>query len=230
MAIILYDLVGIDDRRFSSNCWRTRLAIAHKGLDCETVPTRFTEIDQIGDGTFKTIPVIDNNGDYVVDSWSIAEYLDDKYPDRPPILGGSDGNQHARFVQEWAVTRISQFLFTMIVEDIHAHLTPEDQEWFYNSRSKRLGRDITGVQVGRESRLVELRQRLEPMRSVVRNTPYLGGELPTYADYVAFSPFIWARTVSSLALLEKDDPIYSWFQRILNLYDGLARKNPGYDW
>ena len=64
MAIILYDLVGIDDRRFSSNCWRTRLAIAHKGLDCETVPTRFTEIKKIGDGSFKTIPVINDNGDY----------------------------------------------------------------------------------------------------------------------------------------------------------------------
>ena len=50
MTIILYDLAGADGRRFSSNCWCTRLALAHKGLDCETVPTRFTEIGQIGDG------------------------------------------------------------------------------------------------------------------------------------------------------------------------------------
>ena len=230
MAIILYDLVGTDDRRFSSNCWRTRLALAHKGLDCETVPTRFTEIGQISDGSFKTIPVIEDAGTWVGDSWIIAEYLDDSYPDRPPVLGGSDGRQHARFVQDWSRSRISPLVMTMIVEDIYAQLTPEDKEYFHTTRSERLGRDITGIQEGREERVLELRERLEPMRRVVTETPFLGGELPTYADYVALSPFIWARTVSPFALVTQGDPVHAWLQRILDLYDGLARNSPGYDW
>jgi len=230
MAINLYDLAGADGRRFSSNCWRTRLALAHKGLECETVPTCFTEIARIGDGSFKTIPVIEDSGTWVGDSWTIAEYLDETYPDRPPVLAGSDGRQHARFVQEWAVNRISPLVMTMIVEDIYAQLAPADKDYFRESRAKRLGRDIAGIQDGREERRVELRQRLEPMRRVVAERPYLGGELPTYADYVALSPFIWARTVSPFALVAHDDPIYTWFQRILDLYDGLARRNPGYDW
>lgn len=230
MAIVLYDLVGADGRRFSSNCWRSRLALAHKGLDCETVPTRFTEIGQIGDGLFKTIPVIEDNGTWVGDSWAIAEYLDDTYSDRPPVLAGSDGRQHARFVQDWSRSRISPLVMTMIVEDIHAQLTPEDKEYFHETRSKRLGRDITGIQEGREERVLELRERLEPMRSVVAETPFLGGELPTYADYVAFSPFIWARSTSPFALVEPGDPVHAWFHRVLDLYDGLARRNPGYDW
>ncbi len=230
MAIILYDLVGADGRRFSSNCWRTRLALAHKGLDCETVPTPFTAIGEIGDGSFKTIPVIDDGGTWVGDSWAIAEYLDDVYPDRPPVLGGSDGRQHALFVQNWARSRVSSIVMTMIVEDIYAQLCPEDKEYFFDSRSKRLGRDITGIQEGREERVLELRERLEPMRRVVAETPFLGGEQPTYADYVALSPFIWARTVSPFALVEAGDPVHAWFQRILDLYDGLARRNPGYDW
>ncbi len=230
MTIILYDLVGVDGRRFSSNCWRTRLALAHKGLECETVPTPFTAISEIGDGSFKTIPVIDDNGTWVVDSWLIAEYLDDTYPDRPPVLGGSDGRQHARFVQDWAMSRIQPLVMTMIVEDIYAQLDPADKDYFFESRSKRLGRDITGIQENREEKLPELRERLEPMRRVVAETPFLGGELPTYADYVALSPFIWARTVSPCPLVEAGDPVYDWFQRILDLYDGLARANPGYDW
>ena len=230
MAIILYDLAGADGRRFSSNCWRTRMALAHKGLDCETVPTGFTEIASIGDGAFKTIPVIDDDGTWVGDSWAIAEYLDETYPDRPPVLGGSDGRQHARFVQDWAMSRIHPVAMSMIVEDIYAQLAPEDKAYFFESRSQRLGRDITGIQEGREERVLELRERLEPMRRVVSETPFLGGELPTYADYVALSPFIWARTVSPFALVERSDPVYDWFQRILDLYDGLARNNPGYDW
>lgn len=230
MSIILYDLAGDDGRRFSSNCWRTQMALAHKGLDYETVPIRFTDIGQIGDGTFKTIPVIDDRGTWVGDSWTIAEYLDDTYSDRPPVLAGSDGRQHARFVQNWAVATISPLVMTLVVEDIYAQLAPEDKEYFHTTRSKRLGRDIEGVQEGRETRVLELRKRLEPLRQVVAETPFLGGELPTYADYVALSPFIWARTVSPFALVEAGDPVHAWFQRILDLYDGLARKNPGYDW
>jgi glutathione S-transferase len=230
MAIILYDLVGADGRRFSSNCWRTRMALAHKGLACETVPTPFSAIGQIGDGSFKTIPVIEDSGTWVCDSWVIAEYLDDTYSDRPPVLGGSDGRQHALFVQSWARSRISPLVFTMIVEDIYAQLCPEDKEYFFESRGQRVGGDFTGIQEDREERLPELRERFEPMRRVVTETPFLGGELPTYADYVALSPFIWARTVSPLALVEPGDPVHAWFQRILDLYDGLARRNPGYDW
>ncbi|NKB48713.1 MAG: glutathione S-transferase family protein [Alphaproteobacteria bacterium] len=230
MAVILYDLVGADGRRFSSNCWRTQMALAHKGLDYETVPTRFTDIAQIGDGSFKTIPVIDDRGTWVGDSWTIAEYLDDTYADRPPVLGGSDGHQHALFVQNWARSQIQPLVMTMIVEDIYAQLDPADKEYFHTTRSKRLGRDITGIQEGREERVAEVRARMEPMRLVVAETPFLGGELPTYADYVALSPFIWARTVSPFALVEAGDPVHAWFQRILDLYDGLARRNPGYDW
>jgi hypothetical protein len=47
MAIVMYDLVGRDDRRFSPHCWRTRMALAHKGLEHEALPTRFTEIPKI---------------------------------------------------------------------------------------------------------------------------------------------------------------------------------------
>jgi hypothetical protein len=37
MARTLYDLAGADpDLRFSPYCWRTRLALAHKGLEVET--------------------------------------------------------------------------------------------------------------------------------------------------------------------------------------------------
>lgn len=230
MTILLYDLVGQDDRRFSSNCWRTKMALAHKGLSFSTIPTKFTEIRNIGDGSFTTVPVIDDDGTWISDSWTIANYLDERYSDRSPLLAGSDGYQHALFVQEWAVSRISTLVFTMIVEDIYAQLTPEDKEYFHMTRSKRVGRNIDGIQDGREHRLLDLYERLEPMRKVLAESPFLGGDYPSYSDYVALSPFIWARTVSAFAIIKSGDPVYDWFQRVLDLYDGLARANPGYDW
>ena len=43
MARHLFELVGTDtDRPFSPYCWRTRMALAHKGLDTTSIPWRFT--------------------------------------------------------------------------------------------------------------------------------------------------------------------------------------------
>ena len=43
MAITLYELLGADDRRFSPYCWRTPMALAHKGLRPEIIPCKFTD-------------------------------------------------------------------------------------------------------------------------------------------------------------------------------------------
>ncbi|WP_375505338.1 glutathione S-transferase N-terminal domain-containing protein [uncultured Nostoc sp.] len=57
--IRLYDLAGAeDDRRFSPNCWRVRLALLHKGLPFETVPWRFTEKETIAFSGQGKVPVI----------------------------------------------------------------------------------------------------------------------------------------------------------------------------
>ena len=44
MTILLYDLVGADaGRPFSPHCWKAKMALAHKGLDFETLPTPFSK-------------------------------------------------------------------------------------------------------------------------------------------------------------------------------------------
>jgi glutathione S-transferase len=70
--ITLYELVGAEGRSFSPNVWRTRMALAHKNLPCQTVPLRFSDIATILDGKQKTVPVISDSGRIVADSWAIA--------------------------------------------------------------------------------------------------------------------------------------------------------------
>ena len=43
-----------------------------------------------------------------------------------------------------------------------------------------------------------------------------------------FGAFQWARVVSPFKLLVEDDPVYAWRERLLDAFDGLARKSPGY--
>src|SRR6516225_8590565 len=89
MAIILYDLAGLEaDRRFSPFCWRTRMALAHKGLEVETVPWRFTEKDKLPKPNRGRVPVIVDDDRVVHDSTAIADHLEERYPDRPALFGG----------------------------------------------------------------------------------------------------------------------------------------------
>jgi hypothetical protein len=76
MSRTLYDLSAADGRRFSPYCWRAKLALAHKGLDAATVPVAFTEIPAILGGGQTTVPVLDDGGRIVRDSFAIAEYLE----------------------------------------------------------------------------------------------------------------------------------------------------------
>ena len=72
MPIALYDLAGQGDRRFSPYCWRIRMSLAHKGLDYETRPTGFSKIASICGGGYKTVPVIDDGGKVMSESFDIA--------------------------------------------------------------------------------------------------------------------------------------------------------------
>ena len=85
MAITMYDLCGAEaDRRFSPFCWRARMALAHKGLEVETVPWRFTEKDKLPQPNAGRVPVIVDGDRVVHDSTAIAEYLEERYR-RPPV-------------------------------------------------------------------------------------------------------------------------------------------------
>jgi glutathione S-transferase len=60
----------------------------------------------------------------------------------------------------------------------------------------------------------------------LRAQPFLSGSSPAYADYILFSVFQWARIVSRCDLLETNDAIADWRERMLDLFGGLARAEP----
>ena len=92
MTITIYDLAGAEaDRRFSPFCWRSKMALAHKGLAVETVPWRLTEKDRLPQPNAGRVPVIVDGERVVHDSTAIADYLEERYPDRPSLFGGASG-------------------------------------------------------------------------------------------------------------------------------------------
>lgn len=227
MSRVLFDLAAADGRRFSPHCWRSTMALAHKGLDCESRATLFTGIGAIGEG-FRTLPVLEDDGRQIGDSWAIAEHLESRYPDRPALFGGESGRSLALFVQQWTVAQMQMPIFRMIVADVHAALDPADQGYFRASREERLGRPLEAVQSERERELPAFRAGLAPLRAVVQGQAFVAGAAPAYADYLPFGALQWARMTSPLRLLEDDDPVLAWFGRCLDLFGGLGRRAPGF--
>jgi glutathione S-transferase len=229
MAITLYDLAGAEaERRFSPFCWRTKMALAHKGLEVETVPWRFTEKDKLPQPNGGRVPVVVNAGHVVHDSSAIADYLEIRYPDRPSLFGGEAGRALSRFVQNWTETVLQTALVECVVLDICRHAAPQDQAYFRQSREERFGRTLEEVVKDRDARLPAFRESLAPLRRTIERQKFLGGEAPAYADYIIFGAFQWARAISDFEVLAADDPVAAWRGRLLDAFGGLARKSPAY--
>lgn len=229
MGRTLYDLAGVDpDRRFSPYCWRTKFALAHKGLDVETIPWRFSDKDVIAFSGQRRVPVLVDGERVVFDSWTIASYLEDAYPGRPSLFGGATGKALARFVNNWADAVLHFGMIRLVVADIHAHVAEQDRAYFRASREKRFGTTLEAVSADRDQRVETLRKSLEPMRLTLAAQPYLSGEAPAYADYIVLGSFQWCRCISPFRLLEAGDPVADWRARMLALFDGMAGKAVGY--
>ena len=222
----LYELAGADPEvRFSPHCWKTRMALAHKGLDPAAVPWRFTEKEAIAFSGQGLVPVLVDGDQTVADSWRIAEYLEARYPERPSLFDGAAGHSLCRFVNSFADS-LSPLLARILVLDIHARLHPDDLDYFRSSREKRFGMPLEQVAADPDAARTALRAALAPLRVTLQAQPFLAGDAPAYADYAAFGLFMWARIVSPVDLLAPDDSLQDWRERLLDLFDGLARRAP----
>jgi glutathione S-transferase len=228
MALILYDLAGAKaGRRFSPYCWRIRLALAHKELPVETVPWRFTDKQAIAFSGQGRVPVLVDAEKTLSGSWTIANYLEQQHPDRTSLFDGRPGAALTRFIESRTDRVLLPGLMPLILVDVFAHLHGKDRAYFRSSREQRLGMTLEAACADRDQKVMDFRQTLEPLRNP-RNAIILAGEAPNFADYIVFSGFMWARSMSPFKLLEEDDPVALWHARLLDRFE-VARMAPEYE-
>jgi hypothetical protein len=85
------------------------------------------------------------------------------------------------------------------------------------------GRKLEDVVAGREERLPHVPPTLEPFRQLLKESKWLGGDTPNYADYRALAVFLWTASVATTPPLTEDDPLRDWLDRGFDLYGGLGR-------
>jgi glutathione S-transferase len=160
----------------------------------------------------------------LTDSARIARYLEERYP-QPSLFGSAAGRAYAAHLEHWLPVVVSPVLMRVIVLDLFERLDPADQPAFRVSREQRFGMTLEALAAGpREARVAAANAVLAPLRGAVAEAPFLGGAAPLYPDYLAAASLLWVRTMSPGPFLAADDPLTAWFDRVLDLFDGLARR------
>ena len=221
--IELYELAATDDKQvFSPYCWRIRLALHHKGLPFKSIPWRMTEKDRITFADTERVPVLVDGEQKLADSWKILEYLDERYP--TPSL--EMNRAELRFFRHWTEMVMFPGMIRMIIDEIHKTVHEKDRDYFRATREKTFGMPLEEFAANKEAKLEEFRKSLNPLQATLKAFDFLGGSQPNLADYLVFSGLMWARCTSPIPLLAEEDSGFVWRERMLDLFDGMARSIP----
>ncbi len=223
--IKLYELAGKDSSiRFSPYVWRVRLSLLHKGLPFDGIAVQFTDKTAFAAAQSRTVPVINAGDLWVADSFDICVHLDEHHQGKK-LIGDVTT---AKFFNNWLDTVVVRGLFPMIACDVWTILTPQDQEYFRSSREKYLGCTLEEARDARQGATADFLKALAPARNMLKQSDnkFLSGDEAGWCDYALAGNFIWARIISDYDVLKGDAILSQWMERMLDLFDGHARKAP----
>jgi glutathione S-transferase len=177
----------------------------------------------LGDGSFKTLPVLQHDRKWIGGSMNIANYLESQYADRDSLFPNDPERLYAGFIESWVDSVVQPQIFPMVAYDIWTGLFKVDQQYFRDTRELRLGTTLEDARQSHATQIPMLRKSLEPVRRILKQRPYLCGQAPAFADYIVFGALKWPRLTSSAVLIEPGDPIEDWYLRL----DAIAELSCG---
>ncbi|KAI9258967.1 hypothetical protein BDA99DRAFT_514632 [Phascolomyces articulosus] len=212
--IILYDLELSSPKEFwSPNTCKTRFALNYKGIPYKTVWLKFPEVRQeipklTKSKAHPTVPIIVDirNGNKVVqESWEIAKYLEEAYPDTPSLFNGNIGAHF--FLHEYCSRRLLAKIFKLNVLTI-AQKAGEYTQWFRETREQLFKMSLEKF-VGDESvHAKAITENLDALGRVLKVYPYLTGNQVGWADiclasYLKFLHYMRPDQFQALVLGDK---------------------------
>jgi len=211
--IILYDIPSpLPGKAWSPNAWKARYVLNYKGLAYRTEWIEYPEIEPLskslgvqptmtrpnGDPLY-TIPMIHDlaTGKAVSDSFEIAKYLDDTYPEAPAVLPKAVRGLQAQFHHSIArMYLVDGFKLVIPAQK----LNPPSMEYYIRTKQEVFGKPWEEIAPQGEDRLVAWK-RIEGQVSVldkcyaenISNTGWIMGDTPSFVDFVVAGYLTWIK-------------------------------------
>ena len=228
MTLTMYERIGHEGRRPSPYSWRIRYALAHKGIDPEFRHVRFADVETIRALSGQHfVPVVTDGERVIHDSWNIACYLEDRFPQAPSLFPGG-GRGIARLVNHWADQTLGAAIRRLIAAGFLQCLDAGDRAYYRSSREAMFGCTLEEYCADRPRWLAEFAAIIEPLERTLAEQPYVSGAAPGYADYIVFSMFQYARLGSPDELLAEGTAARRWRDGLIGMFDRLGDRYPAY--
>lgn len=182
----------------STNVERVALALAHKGLEVETVEVPYEDrslVEKVSGQSL--VPVLDDDGTILADSTVILAYLEERYPQRPLFPKEPARRAEVDVFIDWFNS-----VWKRPPNLIYVEMTKDEPDL---ARIDQLGKRMTGY--------------LDLFESMLSGRDHLMGDEFSVADCIAF-PFV------KYALLHPEEDPYL-FHRILVDHQPLAAGQRG---
>ncbi|CAF2753698.1 unnamed protein product [Rotaria sp. Silwood2] len=252
-VIKFYDLAprASSTHYFSPNTWKTRMSLLHKGVKFETISA--TLLDFRGDLARRSnqrhisAPAIElPDGTFIYDSFRIAEWLENAYPNAPSLFTGDGklscdawpehinlGKNYARMIDlglgaskpEWAVW------FDLFFPQLDKIITGEEHRAYFISDARH---GPQGYQKLLSLDCQELMRRakmnIQPLVQILRERPneYFQGTHPGQVDYVIFGRYAYCRMLDTKLTREiwndQGEELNTWIKKLSQAYDGHAQQ------
>ncbi|CAF0765493.1 unnamed protein product [Adineta steineri] len=251
--IKFYELVSSLNSKcfFSPNTWKTRMCLLHKGVQFETIPV--TLLDVRGDLAHRSnkpdiyVPAIElPDGQFIYDSFHIAEWLENTYPDQPSLFTGDGqstnkshlghitmGKNYARMIDlglgaskpEWAVW------FDLFFPQLDQLISDEKLSNYFRSDARHGPQGYQKLMsLDRQDLIRRAKMNIQPLVQILQERPneYFQGKHPGLVDYVIFGRYAYCRMLDSQLTKQiwedQGEELSIWIDKLSKAYDEHALK------
>jgi len=217
--IILYDLASnLKQQAWSPNCWKTRYVLNYKKLPYETVYVSYPDIEQtwktlglspLAEQPSTTLPVISVSSvgggppSVVADSFKIAIFLDNEFPDTPAVIPPNTGALQASWINTLNMMVLPTFR-PLLVANIVGHLDERGAAYFRRTREKAWGMPLEQLAppgVKRDEAMEKMKHSLNRLAGMLNVNAgeegagdwVMGSQGPTLADFALGGTLFWLK-------------------------------------
>jgi maleylacetoacetate isomerase len=117
----------------SSSSWRVRWALKFKGIDAELIHVSLLSgesetLEHLKRHPLGYVPVIEDAGQFIIESVAIIEWLEEKFPERPLLPVGGVDRAHVRALVE-IINSDTQPVQNLTVLDFYSEDVEKRTEW-----------------------------------------------------------------------------------------------------